>query len=71
MTLEEIKQAVRDGKTVCCDSPAYQVQRHDLADGKEQWLIRYIHSDYCIGLTHADGKTLNGKVFYELNPAAT
>lgn len=66
MNLEQIKQAVRDGKTVCEGNPSYQVRLHHFKSGEEQWLIHFIHSDYCIGLTHADGVTLNGKHFFIL-----
>lgn len=64
--LEQIKQAVRAGKIVCEGTPfgPYRVKKHDFRDGSEQWLIHFIHSDYCLGLTHADDVTLNGKHFF-------
>ena len=57
MTLTEIKAAVESGKTVYAGSPGYIV----LKDQVGQWLIKYRGSDYCIGLTHQDGVTMNGK----------
>ena len=57
MTLTEIKAVVESGKTVYAGSPGYIV----LKDNLGQWLIKYRGSDYCIGLTHRDGVTLNGR----------
>ena len=59
-TAEQIKAAVREGRKVYCDSHGYTVEN----PVGEQWLICFAHSDYCIGLTHKDGKTLNGKSFW-------
>lgn len=56
MTLQEIQKAVTDGKRVHWASPAYTV----ILDSLGQWFIR-CHNGNCIGLTWADGKTLNGK----------
>lgn len=59
MTLAEIKQAIADGKTVCWGNVGYTVvnaQQHK----KDNYLIKH-HSGHCIGLTWADGTTLNGK----------
>ena len=64
MTLSEIKDAVRSGKTVCEGTPAYEVRLHHFKDGTEQFFIHFVHSDYCIGLTNADGVTLNGSNFF-------
>ena len=63
MTESEIKQAVDEGKTVHWSSEAYVV----IKDSKGQYLIKCIPNNHCIGLTWADGKTLNGKEedFYE------
>lgn len=61
MTLEEIKRAVESGEQVCHGNDSYRVIKDKLRDGGYQWLIHYIHTDYYIGLTWADGKTLNGK----------
>ena len=59
MTLDEIKQAVRDGHTVHWSNRAYTV----IEDSIGQWLIRYegILGSNCIGLTWADGTTVNGR----------
>lgn len=56
MNLEEIKQAVDSGKTVHWASDLYVVV-HDSAG---QWLIECTANGSCIGLTWADGVTLNG-----------
>lgn len=56
MTLQEIKDAVLSGETVYCGNESYKVIR----DSKEQWLIKCVNG-HCIGLTWADGITLNGK----------
>jgi hypothetical protein len=58
MTLSEIKADVTSGRVVCWQSPAYQVING--ADGK-QWLILCTLNNHCIGLTWADGVTMNGK----------
>lgn len=59
MTLEEIKAAVRAGKRVCWVNRGYEVHEDSIG----QWLITYrrgtAHAD-SIGLTWADGVTLNG-----------
>lgn len=59
-SVEEIKQAVNQGKTVYSDTKGYIV----INPNKDQWLIKFIHSDYCIGLHHKDGVTLNGNNFW-------
>jgi hypothetical protein len=56
MNLQEIKAAVKAGKTVYCGNEAYVV-----IEAKGQWLIRCLLNDYCIGLTWLDGTTMNGK----------
>ena len=59
MTLDEIKQAVRDGHTVHWSNPGYTV----IEDSIGQWLIRYeggLGINY-IGLTWSDGTTMNGE----------
>ena len=53
MTLEEIKQAIADGKTVHWSHEGYVVTKHHL--------IHCLSNDSCIGLTHQDGITMNGK----------
>lgn len=57
MSLEAIKAAVSDGKRVCWKSEAYEV----ISDTLGQWLIRCTMNNSCIGLTWADGVTMNGK----------
>lgn len=55
MNLQEIKQAVDDGKIVCWASENYRV----IKDRLNQWLIVCQINGYTVGLTWADGKTLN------------
>ncbi len=57
MTLEEIKSNVEAGITVYHQSGLYKV----IKDKKDQWLIYCSLNGYCIGLTHQDGVTMNGK----------
>lgn len=57
MTLEEIKQAVNDGKKVYWASKAYEVVKNK--HGK--WLIVCTLNKHAIGLTWQDGVTLNGE----------
>jgi hypothetical protein len=66
MTLQEIKQAVNDGKGVFWASIAYKVIR----DTKGQYLIKCTLNGSCVGLTWKDGTTLNGKEddFFILTP---
>jgi hypothetical protein len=59
MTLDEIKAAIDEGRTVYHQTPNYQVIRDNLG----QYLIQCRSNDYCIGLTWQDGKTLNGKPY--------
>ena len=58
MTLNEIKQAVNDGKTVCWKSEIYVVERNGTED---YYLIHCTINDNYIGLTWLDGKTMNGE----------
>jgi len=72
MTLAEIKAAVQAGHTVHWQNPSYSVvltspgPRNRLT--KDQWLLCCAPNSHCIGLTHADGVTLNGQEqdFYSL-----
>ena len=57
MNLNEIKQAISEGKTVHWSNSAYQVVKDD----KGQYFITCNQNGYSIGLTWADGLTLNGK----------
>lgn len=61
MNAQQIKEAVRAGKTVCCGHEGYVVTLHVFKDKSEQWLIKCTMNNYCIGLTWQDGITLNGK----------
>jgi hypothetical protein len=56
MTLQEIKQAIEDGKTVYWANLSYTVVK----DKNNEYLIKHSTGN-CIGLTWADGTTLNGK----------
>jgi hypothetical protein len=56
MNLEQIKKAIAEGKKVYWSSGLYEV----IKDGN-QYLIKCSSNGHCIGLTWADGKTLNGK----------
>jgi hypothetical protein len=56
MNLNEIKQAIADGKTVHWSNEGYTV----ILDSVPQYLIRHSNGS-CIGLTWADGVTLNGR----------
>ena len=58
MTLAEILRAVEEGLPVHWQSPGYLVDRAH-RDGK--CVIRCLFTVYCIGLTRADGVTLNGR----------
>ena len=66
MNLEEIKQAVRDGKTVCWSNDGYIIDLFTFASGEENWSIICQWNDHCIGLVQSDGITMNGeeKDFY-------
>lgn len=57
MTLQEIKQAIAEGKRVCWATPAYRV----IQDSIGQYLIVCLLNDHCIGLTWQDNITLNGQ----------
>ena len=57
MTLEQIKQAIDDGKTVHWSNDLYTV----IKDRLGQYLIICTSNDHCIGLTWKDGVTMNGQ----------
>lgn len=57
MTLNEIKQALDQGKSVYWSNPAYYVHKDKLG----QYLITFAPNGSTIGLTWQDGITLNGK----------
>ena len=57
MNLNEIKAAVRAGKTVHWASTNYVVEEDRIG----QWHIICLSNRHCIGLTWQDGVTLNGR----------
>ncbi len=57
MTLQEIKQAIEEGKTVCWANKGYRVIK--AANG--EYLIVFLADKNIIGLTWNDGVTLNGQ----------
>ena len=57
MTLEQIKAAVDNGHTVHWMNPGYKV----IKDQRGEYQIVFTPNNHCIGLTHRDGVTLNGK----------
>jgi hypothetical protein len=56
MTLEQIKKALSEGKKVFWSNENYEV-----ISSLSQYWIRSKSNDHYIGLTHKDGKTLNGE----------
>ena len=56
MNLEQIKTALANGQRVYWVNNGYEVIRDSIG----QYLIQY-EDGSCIGLTHQDGQTLNGK----------
>jgi transcriptional antiterminator Rof (Rho-off) len=57
MTLQEIKNAIKENKIVCWANEGYQVMGKDLDDLN----IVCLSNQYCIGLTWRDGVTMNGE----------
>jgi aryl-phospho-beta-D-glucosidase BglC (GH1 family) len=57
MNLEQIKQSLSEGKKVFWSNENYEV----IKDKINKYLIHCVVNDHCIGLTHKDGKTLNGE----------
>ena len=55
MTIEEIKEAISQGKEVFWTNLAYQV-----IQSKDDYLIKCSLNGSCIGLTWADGVGMNG-----------
>lgn len=55
MTLEQIKQAIAEGKKVYWASLAYDVIKDDVG----QYLIKCNINGSCVGLTWRDGITMN------------
>lgn len=68
MTLDEIKEALAQGKKVCWHHEGYKVHKDNL----DQYFITFVFNNHSIGLTHKDGITLNGKEedFYILDETA-
>jgi len=58
MTLAEILRAVDEGLLVHWQTPSYVIERLQAGRG---CVIRCLATGHCIGLTWADGKTLNGR----------
>jgi hypothetical protein len=56
MKLKEIKKAVDCGREVFWDNKGYRVVKDNIG----QYLIKH-EAGNCIGLTHTDGRILNGK----------
>ncbi len=57
MTLDEIKQAIDNGKKVFWSNMGYEVVK----DKRGQYNIVFKPNNHCIGLTWLDNVTLNGK----------
>jgi len=67
MTLNEIKQAISEGRKVYHGNKNYEVIRDKIG----QYLIVCSFNGYTIGLTHKDGQTMNGEeadFFTEITP---
>lgn len=58
MKIAEIRRAVDEGLRVHWQNPEYEVIRSSV---DSRYLIRSSATGHCIGLTWADGDTLNGK----------
>jgi predicted RecA/RadA family phage recombinase len=56
MKLQEIKQAISEGKKVYWANELYEVQKHG-----DKYYIVCVSNDNTIGLTWQDGETMNGK----------
>lgn len=67
MILEQIKEAVDAGKIVNWMSSAYEV----IKDSKGQYLIRYVPTNDCVGLTDSEGNLTNEPYTFFLNRDTT
>ena len=67
MDLQTIKAAVLNGQTVCWSTTAYLVKYNE----RGGFNIVYTPDGNCIGLTHQDGVTLNGKDLNSSSPLTT
>jgi len=56
MTLQEIKQAIEEGKKVFWINSLYEV----IKDRNNEYFIKSTSNNHCIGLTWSDGVTMNG-----------
>jgi hypothetical protein len=56
MNLQEIKNAISEGKKVYWVNKLYEV----IKDNKNQYLIKCSSNSHCIGLTWQDEETMNG-----------
>lgn len=70
MNVLEIKRAIDEGLKVCWSSLDYQVRK---TPGTDSYFISCSSTGHTIGLTWADGKTLNGKEddFFVIDVAET
>ena len=57
MTLEKIKQAIKEGKRVFWSNELYEVKRYK---DTEEYIIICASNNDCINLTWTDGVTMNG-----------
>jgi hypothetical protein len=62
MTLKEIKAAVNAGKTVHWANSLYTVTKGK-GPAKDEWFVVCSHNGHTVGLTWADGVTLNDAPF--------
>ena len=66
MNLQEIKAAIEAGKKVRWSNDGYEVRKDEKLN---EYNIICLSNNNCIGLTHMNGVTMNGKEedFYILN----
>ena len=57
MNLNQIKEALNKGERVYWVNDLYEVIKDDLG----QYFIKCSSNNSCVGLTHKDGKTMNGE----------
>lgn len=62
-TIEEIKSAVDNGKTVVADTHMYHVTKDKIG----QYLIKCTLNGYCIGLSDITETRLNAEHFYVID----
>ncbi len=61
MNLQQIKDAVNAGQTVCWSNNNYKVVTGTFPNKEVYWNIVCVSNNHTIGLTWADGVTMNGK----------